>query len=134
MVIHPSVTSYTTTKGTNEYPVIDIREAETRVLMRDGETVVIGGLLKDVKGKENIGIPFLSKIPVLGVLFRRDIDSNTKIDLLVFLTTRIVKPGVGLSDEELNELHERLGRDSELNIIKPEDKKKKEIAKNKEKK
>lgn len=135
MVIHPSVTSYTTTKGTNEYPVIDIREAETRVLMRDGETIVIGGLLKDIKGKETIGIPFLSKIPILGAIFRRDIDNTEKIDLLVFLTSRVIKQGDGgLSEDELRQLHERLGRDADLNIIKPEDKKKKAAAKSKEKK
>jgi type II secretory pathway component GspD/PulD (secretin) len=109
MVIHPSVTSYTTTKGTNEYPVIDVREAETRILMRDGETIVIGGLLKDIKGKENIGIPFLSKIPILGNLFTRETNINTKIDLLVFLTTRIVKPG-GLSAEEIAKLEDNLGK------------------------
>ncbi len=123
MVIHPSVTSYTTTKGTNEYPVIDIREAETRVLMRDGETIVIGGLLKDVKSKENIGIPFLSKIPILGKMFTRETNSNTKIDMLVFLTARIVKPG-GLSVEEITKLEERLDRGPE----KPKD-----SAKNKKK-
>jgi len=109
MVIHPSVTSYTTTKGTNEYPVIDIRETETRVLLRDGETIVIGGLLKDVKSKENIGVPFLSKIPILGKMFTRETNSITKIDLLVFLTARIVKPG-GLSAEEIAMLEERLDR------------------------
>ena len=109
MVIHPSVTSYTTTKGTNEYPVIDVREAETRVLMRDGETIVIGGLLKDVKGKENIGIPFLSKIPILGKLFSRETNTSTKIDLLVFLTARIVKPGE-FGPEEIAKLEARLER------------------------
>lgn len=57
MVIHPAVTSYTNTLGTNvQYPILEIREAETRILMRDGETVVIGGLLKDVKNKEYSGI------------------------------------------------------------------------------
>jgi len=112
MVVHPSVTSYTTTKGTNEYPVIDVRETETRILMRDGETIVIGGLLKDVKNKENIGIPFLSKIPFLGKAFTRETSVNQKIDLLVFLTARIVKPG-SLSAEEIAVLEERLNRGPE---------------------
>jgi len=103
--------------------------------MRDGETIVIGGLLKDIKGKETIGIPFLSKIPILGAIFRRDIDNTEKIDLLVFLTSRVIKQGDGgLSEDELRQLHERLGRDADLNIIKPEDKKKKAAAKSKEKK
>ncbi|MDI6605884.1 MAG: secretin and TonB N-terminal domain-containing protein, partial [Candidatus Omnitrophota bacterium] len=52
MVVHPAVTSYTNTLGTNvQYPILEIREAETRIFMKDGETIVIGGLLKDVKNK-----------------------------------------------------------------------------------
>jgi type IV pilus assembly protein PilQ len=116
MVVHPSVTSYTTTKGTNEYPVIDVREAEARIMMRDGETVVIGGLLKDIKGKENIGIPFLSKIPILGNLFTRETNTNTKIDLLVFLTARIVNPGATIP-EEIAKLETRLKRDPETKEV-----------------
>ncbi|MFC1674359.1 secretin and TonB N-terminal domain-containing protein [Candidatus Omnitrophota bacterium] len=92
MVVHPAVTSYTQTLGTSPalYPIIETREAETRVLMEDGETVVIGGLLKDVKTKNRQGIPFLSKIPLLGVLFSRDTVDLEKIDLLIFITARII--------------------------------------------
>jgi len=109
MVVHPSVTSFTTTKGINEYPVIKVREAETRILMKDGETIVIGGLLTDVKGKENIGIPFLNKIPVLGKFFTREVNNNTKIDLLVFLTTHVIKPE-GLSQEDIDKLENNVGK------------------------
>ncbi|MDO9572769.1 MAG: hypothetical protein Q7J37_02660, partial [Candidatus Omnitrophota bacterium] len=68
MIIHPSITSSnsnvtaTSTAGdpdnatTTNYPIIDVREVQTQVLLKDKETIVIGGLLKDVKGKENIGI------------------------------------------------------------------------------
>jgi len=107
MVIHPAVTDYTTTKGTNEYPVIDTREAETRVLIKDGETVVIGGLLKDVNKKEIIGIPFLSKIPILGLLFRRETIDKAKIDLLIFITAHIVKEDE-FSPEKINQLEKKL--------------------------
>ncbi|MFA4842728.1 MAG: type IV pilus secretin PilQ [Candidatus Omnitrophota bacterium] len=106
MVIHPAVTSYTTTLGTNAYPIIDAREAETRVLMKDGETVVIGGLLKDIKSKQTLGIPFLSKIPLLGNLFQRETLDDQKVDLLIFLTVRIVKEGEYTS-EEIAKLEER---------------------------
>jgi type IV pilus assembly protein PilQ len=107
MVIHPAVSSYTSTITTNEYPIIQIREAETRVLMKDGETLVIGGLLKDVKSKEVIGIPFLRDIPILGALFRREIEDKGKIDLLIFITARIVKEGE-LTPEEIAKLEEGL--------------------------
>lgn len=91
MVVHPAVTSYSTTLGDNKYPIIEAREAETRVLMKDGETIVIGGLLKDYKGKDTLGIPFLSQLPVVGGMFRRDTNINKKIDLVVFISTHIVK-------------------------------------------
>jgi len=76
MIVHPAVTSYTryveATAGavvTAKYPIIITREAETQVLIKDGETIVIGGLLKDVKSEILTGIPILSKIPILGFFF-----------------------------------------------------------------
>ena len=81
------------------YPVIDVREAQTQVLLKDGETIVIGGLLKDVKSKETIGVPFLSAIPFLGALFRRDTYDTEKVDLLIFITARILKEGEFSKDE-----------------------------------
>lgn len=109
MVVHPAVTSYTSTLGTNAYPIIDTREAETRIFMKNDETVVIGGLLKDVKSKGIQGIPFLGRIPVLGALFRRDTLDTQKIDLLVFITAHIVKEGE-FTAEEIAKFEERLER------------------------
>lgn len=109
MVIHPAVTSYTTTLGTNSYPIIEARETETRILMKDGETVVIGGLLKDVRSKETIGIPILNKIPLLGFLFNREINDTQKIDLLIFITAHIVKEGE-FAPQEIAKLETRLDR------------------------
>ena len=74
-----------------EYPIILTREAETQVLMKDGETVVIGGLLKDVKSKSVYSVPILGKIPLLGLLFRRDTVDLEKIDLIIFITAKIVE-------------------------------------------
>ncbi len=94
LVVHPAVTSYnssSTIGGTNAYPIIESREAETRVMMKDGETIVIAGLLKDVKSKETSGIPFLKNIPLFGALFRRDTYDTTKIDLVIFITAHVVK-------------------------------------------
>jgi type II secretory pathway component GspD/PulD (secretin) len=111
MVIHPAVTSYTSgsTIGSNSYPIIEVREAETRILMKDGETVVIGGLLKDVKSKGLIGIPILNKIPLLGFLFNRETNDTQKVDLLIFITAHIVKEGE-FSPEEIAKLETRLDR------------------------
>jgi len=113
MLIHPSVTSTNSSVSatsiasgltvTTTYPVIDVREAQTQILIKDGETIVIGGLLKDVKSKQNIGIPFLSKIPYLGKLFTRETTDTQKVDLLIFITARIVKEGE-FTEEEIAKL------------------------------
>ncbi len=100
MIVHPAVTSYTDTlkaKSSSgqvlaEYPIILTREAETQILMKDGETVVIGGLLKDAKSKSGYNVPILGKIPILGALFRRDTANLEKIDLIIFITAKIVEP------------------------------------------
>jgi len=102
MVVHPAVTSYTSTlggTGVAQYPIIETREAETRILMRDGETIVIGGLLKDVKIKTRQGVPFLSRIPLLGLLFSRETFDTAKMDLLIFITANIIKENDFSQDE-----------------------------------
>ena len=58
----------------------------------------MGGLLKDVKTKEDIGIPFLSKIPIIGIMFKRQTDNIQKIDLLIFITAQIIKPGEAMPE------------------------------------
>ena len=127
MIIHPSITSSnsnvtaTSTAGsstdatTTLYPIIDVREVQTQVLLKDKETIVIGGLLKDVKGIEVIGIPFLKDIPWLGKLFGRETNTVTKIDLLIFITARIVREDE-YTPEELAKLEKRLGRTAVFEI------------------
>jgi len=67
--------------------------------MKDGETVVIGGLLKDIKTNSESGVPFLSKIPVLGWIFKRETNDTEKIDLLIFLSANVLKEGQFSPDE-----------------------------------
>ena len=101
MIIHPAITtrladvSVTDQAGTTlvSYPWLNSREAETQVMVKDGETIVIGGLIKDVVSKQEIGVPILSKIPVIGWLFKRYTEDIEKIDLLIFITAKIVEPG-----------------------------------------
>lgn len=134
MILHPSVTSSSSNvtatniagsgadaiTSTINYPVIDVREAQTQVIMKDGETIVIGGLMKDVKSKETIGIPFISKIPLVGSLFKREINDTSKVDLLIFITARIVKQDDFLAGKiaQLERHMERGGRDKELKQLK----------------
>jgi type IV pilus assembly protein PilQ len=71
-------------------PSIDRREATTQVIIRDGETMVIGGVFIDTQNNSVAGIPYLSRIPVLGWLFKQKTESVAKQELLIFLTPSIV--------------------------------------------
>jgi type IV pilus assembly protein PilQ len=72
-------------------PSIDRREATTQVNVRDGETMVIGGVFIDTQSNNVQGVPYLSRIPVLGWLFKNKSESVSKQELLIFLTPQIVK-------------------------------------------
>jgi type IV pilus assembly protein PilQ len=117
LIVHPAVTSYSqTVKAVSssgvtmaEYPIIIVREAETQILMKDGETIVIGGLMKDIKTDSRKGIPLLMNIPFIGALFRTDSTTTSKVDLLVFITAHIVKENQ-FTPEEITKLEERLDR------------------------
>ena len=100
MIVRPSVRELIGTKSgktvsgevtaLTEYPVISTRETETQVVLQDGQTIVIGGLLKDRTSKVTLKTPFLGDIPVLGWLFRRETLQTEKVDLLIFLTASSV--------------------------------------------
>ncbi|TKS58385.1 MAG: hypothetical protein EWM72_03051 [Nitrospira sp.] len=72
-------------------PSIDRREATTQVIVRDGETMVIGGVFVDTQNNNVQGVPYLSRVPVLGWLFKNKSESVSKQELLIFLTPSIVK-------------------------------------------
>lgn len=117
MTIYPSVTSSSsnvdatsqigTATSTDSYPIILVREAQTQVLINDRETIVIGGLLKDVKSKGVYKTPILGDIPLVGLLFQRRTTDTEKIDLLIFITAHIVREG-DFSPEEISRLEKRL--------------------------
>ena len=71
-------------------PTILKRQAETDLLVQDGATVVIGGIYTRNTGKSIDEIPFFGSIPILGVLFQRRKASDTRTELVIFLTPRIV--------------------------------------------
>ena len=71
--------------------VILTNEATTQIMINDGETAVIGGLLQTKGGKSVRGVPILMNIPVLGALFRSTATSTAKREILIFLTPNIIK-------------------------------------------
>lgn len=76
--------------GSNGQPSISKREAETEVLVKDGETTVIGGIYTRTTASKTASVPFLSKIPLLGYFFRTDTNSDDHTELLIFITPRIL--------------------------------------------
>jgi type IV pilus assembly protein PilQ len=77
-------------------PSIDTREIITQVLVNDGQTVVLGGILDTTKSKAANKVPFLGDIPVLGNLFKSTTDINNKTELLIFITPKILREGSNL--------------------------------------
>ncbi|MCH6544458.1 MAG: type IV pilus secretin PilQ [Deltaproteobacteria bacterium] len=69
------------------------REAISNVLVRDGDTVVIGGIMKDTREESESGVPYLKDIPVLGWLFKRIRLSQDFEELMVFITPRVIMAG-----------------------------------------
>ena len=99
MVVSPEISQLSdqqvaiSVTGTNSYgaPVINRRAADTVVVTPDGHTVVIGGLMQNTKTEAVSKIPVLGDLPLLGAAFRRKVTQDTKTELLIFLTPRIVK-------------------------------------------
>jgi len=71
-------------------PILATRQAQTTVQVADGQTVVIGGLMKDDRSSGQSKVPILGDIPLLGALFRRKATSTEKTELLVFITPRVI--------------------------------------------
>lgn len=76
---------------TNAGPIINRREAQTQVLVKDGETIVMGGVFVDEQTNSMTGVPWVSRIPVIGWLFKNKTETISKQELLIFLTTSIVR-------------------------------------------
>ena len=85
-----SVTSNLTTSNNNKIPIVETSEAETTVVVKDGVTVVIGGLIKEETVNTTKKVPGLGDIPVLGGAFRNKDNKFTKTEIAIFLTPRIM--------------------------------------------
>jgi general secretion pathway protein D len=106
--------SQTDNSATNEVqfdaPIINTREATTQIFIRDGQTTVIGGLAGKTHNNTVSGIPFLSRIPLIGpLIFGRTTRNEDTSELFVFLTPHIIS-----SDDDIDKLRDAVREGSEL--------------------
>jgi type IV pilus assembly protein PilQ len=79
---------------TQGVPAINTRELHTKVLVDNGETVVLGGIYKQTKSSQKDSIPFFGKLPVIGWIFRNEINSDIRSELMIFVTPKIIQDGM----------------------------------------
>lgn len=126
MVIKPTVSTISqwVESGNNKAPQISERSVETTVRVKSGETILIGGLLKEEEVKNIKAIPFLSKLPFLGELFKsRSIDKKNS-EVVLAITPTIIYDDHGVPQVQVQEtspkLHRKLmelqGEKQELNV------------------
>ena len=90
-------------KDSNGVPTVDTRRADTIALVKDSQTIVIGGLRKRETSKDISKVPLISDIPLLGALFKSETETKVTRELVVFITPRIVTEPT-LSETEKKQL------------------------------
>lgn len=93
--LHPIITDITgtVTVENTSLPQLSVEETKTKVMIENGQTLVIAGLIKDKTEMTHKKIPFLGDVPILGEAFKKSSKVKTKTELLVFLTPHVIIPG-----------------------------------------
>ncbi|MEW6077688.1 MAG: type IV pilus secretin PilQ [Thermodesulfobacteriota bacterium] len=78
-------------QGSFDEPPLNTKEATTELLVNDGDTIVIGGIIQSTEKEGESGVPYLSKIPLLGFLFKHQSRSSENSELLIFITPTIIR-------------------------------------------
>lgn len=97
-----------TTSSSLDSPTISERKISTIVAVPDGQTVALGGMIQDNSNKGNSGIPWLDRIPGLGILFSNKTNSDNRTELLVLITPHVVQSDGALQDVT-SEMRQQLG-------------------------
>jgi general secretion pathway protein D len=92
-----------TSSSTINSPTINDRKIASSIAVKDGQTIALGGLIRDSKSDENAGVPFLNQIPLLGNLFNNKNDKDERTELLVLLTPRVIR-----NEEDVKTITEEL--------------------------
>jgi general secretion pathway protein D len=93
--------------GVEGNPIIQQRLIESTVAVQSGETLALGGLIRDKQSESVSGVPILKDIPILGNLFKSTVDNTTRAELLVLITPRVVR-NYTEARKVTNELRQRL--------------------------
>ncbi|MEE2779811.1 MAG: type IV pilus secretin PilQ, partial [Myxococcota bacterium] len=86
--------------ATNGAPTIQKKEATTSLLIRDGDTTVLGGIFTRNSGESTARVPFLSRIPILGWFFQNHRETDQRSEMLIFITPRIANRRASLVDSK----------------------------------
>ncbi|UCE02425.1 MAG: AMIN domain-containing protein [Candidatus Latescibacterota bacterium] len=97
--LHPEVSELSSQATVQGGVIINTSEADTRVIVEDGETAIIGGLIRDVESEVKVGIPVLQDLPGLGWMFGSRNRSHDKRELIIFVTPRLIEADVSLNGE-----------------------------------
>lgn len=109
MKIKPEVSSASKSLPTTGggIPIKETSEVETTITVKDGVTIIMGGLIKDEKTNDDTKVPVLGDIPFLGAPFRSKVEKTAKTEIVIFLTPRIISGDVHVTPE----VNETLGRE-----------------------
>jgi type IV pilus assembly protein PilQ len=91
MDLHPEVSDLSTQSTVQGGVIINTSEADTRVMVEDGQTAVIGGLIRSNDSVVRRGVPYLMDIPLVGMLFRSDSKVRQNRELIIFVTPRLIQ-------------------------------------------
>jgi len=96
LTLNPEVSEATANafeySGEVKLPKFTMRNLNTNIVVQNGDTIVLGGLIKESKTNTRTKVPFLGDLPIVGSLFRKNSDSTTRKNLLIFVTASILSP------------------------------------------
>ena len=96
LTLNPEVSEATANafeySGEVKLPKFTTRNLSTNIIVQNGDTIVLGGLIKESKTNTRTKVPFLGDLPIIGSLFRKDSDSTRRKNLLIFVTASILSP------------------------------------------
>jgi len=96
LTLNPEVSeaapNFFTYSGEVKLPKFTTRNLSTNIVVQNGDTIMLGGLIKESRTNTRTKVPFLGDLPILGVLFKKDSDSTERKNLLIFVTATILSP------------------------------------------